>query len=911
MSSGGAFFLILVAGAYLVLPVAALILAIVALGKGGRAERALKEREKETEALRARLLKMEQRLTRLEAGGPLRAEEEAPAPPAPRPAPHTQPPAAPAAPMIPGPVLASAERPPSIPVAAPAPSAAVPTTTPPTSRPSAPQPPREKGPGLEERLGARLPVWIGSVALALAGAYLVKYSFDRGLLSPPMRVILGVLFGLVLLGGGEWLRKRSPYVAAGLGAAGIADLYACFLAASNLYHLIPPLLGFGLMAATTALAVVLSMRHGALIAVLGLVGGFFTPVLIHTGEMRPGPLFAYLFILEVGLLAVTRQKRWWPLAGLTLLSGMAWVAAWIGLAFKPWHAPWVGGFVVASAGAFALFGLLGREEDEGLEGAPTIITWASLGSGLLMMAVLAGADHYSALEWGFLGLLGAGCLVLGRMVPSYEGLAWVSALGCAALMVVWGAGLDDPSLPRFLLTASALGALFAAGAYACLWGSEHPHRWAALSAVSGIAYLLLAYGGEHLVRDETHWGLPALVLAGVFAALALPVASRRRTMPSGDLALAALAVAVTAFVSLAVPFELKDEWMTVAWAMEVVALAWVAGALELPALRTLVWPLGAIVAARLLLNPEVLTYPTGTMPVLNWILYGCGVPALAFCLAAWLVHRQRDAKLSRALQWGAMGFGLALVALEVRQSFHPGDLAASKLGLLEAGAITLAVMAYALALLGARERWPLSCLEWGGKLALGLGLFWCGLVEVLALDPLWTRESVGALPVLNHLVWLYGGPAALALAGAWLLDSRGEKVLPRLLGVVGVGLAFVLLTLEVRQAFQGAFLDGHSMASSEKYAYSIAWVLFGTVLLVMGIATRGPVLRFASLAVMLLAVGKVFLYDTAELRDLYRVFSFLGLGLSLLLLAFLYQRFVFGGPRAPGPDAGPGTGGGA
>ena len=908
MSSGAAFFLVLVAGAFLILPVAALILAILAMSKGGRAERALKNLVKETEALRARLLKMEQRLTRLEAGGTLKAEEESPAPQASRPAPHVEALAAPVVPPPPGPAIASAERPPSIPVAVPPPSVAAMPSAPSVPRPAAPQPRREGEPGLEERLGARLPVWVGSAALALAGAYLVKYSFDRGLLSEPMRVVLGALFGLVLLGGGEWLRKRSAYVAAGLSAAGIADLYACFLAAANLYHLIPPVLGFGLMAATTALAVVLSMRHGALIAVLGLVGGFFTPVLIHTGEMRPGPLFAYLFILEVGLLAVTRQRRWWPLAGLTLLSGMAWVAAWIGLAFKPWHAPWVGGFIVASAGAFALFGLLGREEGEGLEGTPTLITWASLGSGLLMMAVLAGADHYSALEWAFLGLLGAGCLVLGRMVPSYEGLAWVSALGCVLLMSVWGAGLDEPSLPRFLLTASALGALFAAGAYACLWGSERPHRWAALSATSGIAYLLLASGGERLVRDETHWGLPALVLAGAFAVLALPVASRRRTLPSGDLALAALAVAVTAFVSLAVPFELKDEWMTVAWAVEVVALAWVAGALDLPSLRTLIWPLGVIVAARLLLNPEVLTYPTGTMPVFNWILYGYGVPALAFCLAAWLVHRQREDALSQVLQWGAMGLGLALVALEVRQSFHPGDLAASHLGLVEAGALTLAVMAYALALLGAQGRWPLSCLEWGGKLALGLGLLWCGVAEVLALGPLWTRESVGDLPILNHLLWLYGGPAALALAGAWLLDSRGEKVLPRLLGVAGIGLAFVLLTLEVRQAFQGAFLDGHAMASSEKYAYSIAWVLFGTVLLVLGIATRGPVLRFASLAVMLLAVGKVFLYDTAELRDLYRVFSFLGLGLSLLLLAFLYQRFVFGGPRAAGPRVGPGTG---
>jgi uncharacterized membrane protein len=45
---------------------------------------------------------------------------------------------------------------------------------------------------------------------------------------------------------------------------------------------------------------------------------------------------------------------------------------------------------------------------------------------------------------------------------------------------------------------------------------------------------------------------------------------------------------------------------------------------------------------------------------------------------------------------------------------------------------------------------------------------------------------------------------------------------------------------------------------------------------------------------MLLAIVKVFVYDMSALSDLYRVFSFLGLGVSLLLLAYLYQRYVFG-----------------
>lgn len=906
------FFFVLMAIALLAMPVVAFIVALVAMSRANRASRALRDREKEAETLKTRLLRMEQRLASLEGRG-VAAPAEPPGVPAHAPEP-VHPAAVPAAPA-PQPaaaIPAAVPKPPAVAVPAPVtprPQApAVPAPAPPVPpRPVAPVVPRPEGPGLEERLGARLPVWIGSIALTLAGAYLVKYSFDRGLIGPTMRVVLGILFAFALLGLGEWLLKRSAYVAAGLSASGVGVLYACFLAATNLYHLMPPVAGFALMAATTGLAVALSLRQGVLIAVLGLVGGFLTPVLISTGEARPGPLFAYLFLLEVGLLAVTRQRRWWPLSALTLLAAMGWVGAWLGFAFEPDHAIYLGLFIVASAAAFVVAWATAHVEERSPSAAPAYLAQGALGLALAMAGALAGVAHYGTLEWCFLGLLGAGCLLLARRDEQFEGLAWVAGLGTAGLVAVWAANLHPADLTAFLLTALGLGVLYALGAYACLWGAPRADRWAALSAASSLAFLLAAYWGERATVREMHWGLPALGLAALFAVLAAPVFQRRRDLPSGEGALAALAVGATALLSLAVALQLKEEWIAVAWALEVAALLWIGGALEVKALRTLAWPLAGLVLVRLLLNPEVASYPTGDLPLLNWILYGYGVPALAFALAAWFAAQQRDEALSSALQWGALALGLALVVLQVRQSFHPGRLDAPDLTLIESGCVAVAVMVYGLALLGVSGNWPLPSLSWGGKIATGLGLAACGLFPVLVLDPLWTKESVGAMPVLNHLLWLYGAPAALALAAAWLLRERGEVVLPRLLGVAATGLAFLLVTLEVRQAFQGELLDGRSMASSERYAYSAAWVVLGTVLLVLGIVTRGPVARYASLAVMLLAVGKVFLYDTAQLRGLYRVFSLLGLGASLFLLAFLYQRFVLRSPRPDGSGAAAGT----
>jgi uncharacterized membrane protein len=77
------------------------------------------------------------------------------------------------------------------------------------------------------------------------------------------------------------------------------------------------------------------------------------------------------------------------------------------------------------------------------------------------------------------------------------------------------------------------------------------------------------------------------------------------------------------------------------------------------------------------------------------------------------------------------------------------------------------------------------------------------------------------------------------------------------------------------------------------YAYSAAWLVLGVALLLGGVARCDQMMRMASLLIMLLTVGKVFLYDASELTGLWRVFSFLGLGLSLLALSWFYSRFVF------------------
>jgi len=705
------------------------------------------------------------------------------------------------------------------------------------------------------------------------------------------------------------MRRSAERISHGLSAAGVADLFACFLAGVQLYHVIPPSLGFVLMALTTAVAVGLSLRQGKMVALIGMIGGFLTPYLIRTGHPDVRGLFAYLFLLQVGLLAVAWKRGWTEIAGLALGGGLLWTFVWVAGPFQPDDAVFLGLFLLLSVASVLVAGLARRSVAG--EGPPLLaLTWAAVPGALLALAVVAGQGGFSTTEWAFFAILAAGVLVLARLEPAFHPLAWVAAGAAATLLAAWAAEAHGPlhaqEPDRFLATAAALGALFAGGAYAAHlpWrgrSADAPGRWASLSAAAGIVFFLIAWGATREQRTGG-WGAAALGGAVLYLVAALPVARRRRERPDDPgitAALAALAVAVTTFVSLAVPLQLERQWLTVAWALEVTALVWLAGKFRLPVLAGLARVMAILVAGRLLLNASVLDYPIGERPFFNWLLYGYGLPLLAFAAAAWLVRQQErqgepaDTRFATLLEAAALAFACALVTLEVRQLYHPGNPAGSRPDLAEAGSLVAAWALLGVGVLAVDRRTLLPSLEWGGRLLLAFAGGMAILLPGLLLNPLWDHGAVGERPIVNLLLWCHGVPAALLGAGIAELRRRGSRKLPAALTVVVLGLAFGLVTLEVRQAYHGTYLDAGPTSLAEGYTYSAAWILFGTALLILGVLGKGKPLRYAALAVMLVAILKVFLYDTANLSDLYRVFSFLGLGVSLLALAWIYQRFVF------------------
>ena len=173
-------------------------------------------------------------------------------------------------------------------------------------------------------MGVKGFAWVGGLALFLGVAFFVKYSFERNLVPPELRVAIGFLAGLGLLVGGVMMsRKDFPALSQTLCATGVVILYAVTFACRSIYHFefFGALPTFLLMALITTTAFLLAVRLNALVvAILGMLGGFLTPILLSTGHDNPLGLFGYIAILDAGLIVVALNRRWYFLTALAALG---------------------------------------------------------------------------------------------------------------------------------------------------------------------------------------------------------------------------------------------------------------------------------------------------------------------------------------------------------------------------------------------------------------------------------------------------------------------------------------------------------------------------------------------------------------------------------------------------------------
>lgn len=183
---------------------------------------------------------------------------------------------------------------------------------------------------LENLIGGQLLNRIGILALLLATAFFLKYAFDDNWVGPRGRVALGLLVGAGLLVYSQWLLLRGyRYFADGIAGLGAGVLYLSLFAAWNFYQLIAQEVAFAGMILVTAGLIALALgRDSERIALLALLGGMLTPLLLSTGRDAQLALFTYLAVLNASLLAVVFVRDWRTLEPLAIGGTVLYFVGW-------------------------------------------------------------------------------------------------------------------------------------------------------------------------------------------------------------------------------------------------------------------------------------------------------------------------------------------------------------------------------------------------------------------------------------------------------------------------------------------------------------------------------------------------------------------------------------------------------
>jgi uncharacterized membrane protein len=778
----------------------------------------------------------------------------------------------------------------------------------------------EKPASLEERIGTRWVVYVGGLALALGGLLLARYAIEQGFFGPGMRIVSGLALAIALIVFGEKLRRRDLATDAAtptpavLTAAGTTTAFGVIYAAHALYGFIGPGLAFVALGATALATLLAALLHGPAIAGLGLIGALGAPLLVHSSHPNPWPLAIYLAIVICAAYALARLRQWGWLAmsgtvGAALWGGVMSVsypeahgaAAHLHLAFHTALAAWF--FALDRRALFTSF-------DRCRKAANLVPALFALFAALQFGSFFADAPGGLDAVWCLCVAVIIGALALaGASRPAFApGLLLAAGAVVVELLILWprmsganGEGLTRPGLFHAFAVIGA-GAVAALSGHA-LWRNEDLSRRATTLLASAAALTpLLALWVTHEVSlnsgeietpmTKALWTGAALAVAAGYSGFARALRRRQPQAPSDLLALGLMASAGFAALALGLNFALESGALTVALALSALGAAFVESRLDMSALRKAVAAMGLVVAARLLWDPRIVGENLGATPVLNWLLFGYGVPALSFGLAARLLGRARQDRATRIAQTLAVVFSALLAFFEIRHAMTGGDMTALRASLSEFGLYAIAGFGFSHALLrfdtqGTRPVFGAFSRAFaiGATAGSAFGL-------LVAKNPYLDAVPVEGGAFLNALLLGYALPAVAAA----LLANTGARSgwFVRMTRLIALALTFAYVTLETRRVFQGAMIGWQSGAGSvEIYAYSVVWLAFGVALLGFGLLRGSLESRVASACVVLLAIPKVFFYDLGNLEGAARAFSFICLGAVLIGIGLVYQKIVF------------------
>ena len=608
------------------------------------------------------------------------------------------------------------------------------------------------------------------------------------------------------------------------------------------------------------------------------------------------------------------------LVGVALLLGIAVSRGWIDESART---------LLAAAISLAVLGAGVRQKERGRGGDAAFAASAAGLAGCFACVIVAGAVYALVPLWVALaGAVATGALATVLAVRwRAAGIGALGILGALLSPVLVGA---PPSGALMLMLVVVSGSATAV----LLW-----QRWTWLGFA---AFTIVTYQwGRYAIDTESVAAAVAVMTTFGLLTAAGAVGFDLRTRSGGVRAGSAVLLALNAVTLACVGALALWDWDTSlldGWLVALAAVHLAGGLLALRSRRSSeALALTVLAIATLLGDLAFGALVSGLPLVLGWAAGAVG--------AAALVRRAVPGSARAKLAEAGLGGHLALAlghALVDEAPAHAAGGHGSATALCALAAVAAACMASSRLVAGGDLR-RRAVLEGLGMVVLAyltasmlgglaLALAWAGEAVALALvarpwrardvaepDPIALAGAIGFLGLAGALtVARLAPPAAIvdglghplqaalalaAVAAGGLAVARALPAAPRAPLYAGVAVLVLFgVSIELVTPFQpgaggGLGVPDLGLRQQGQALLSAVWALAGVALLVAGLVRDHPALRRGALALLGLTVAKVFLYDLASLTSLYRVASFIALGLLLLAGAFAWQRVRPGPPR--------------
>jgi len=790
---------------------------------------------------------------------------------------------------------------------------------------------------LEKFIGENLLSKIGIVVLIIGVGIGVKYSIDNNLISPLTRIILGYIFGFGLVGLGVKLKPKYHNFSAVLVSGGMAIMYFVTYFGYSLYGLIGQGSGFGLMAMFTVFTVAAAVVYNRqVIAHIGLVGAYAVPFLLSSDSGNYRALFIYIAIINTGILAISVWRYWKPLFFTSFAFTWLIFYAWFLTKYSVEHFYLALTFLAAFFAIFfatKIIHVVFHDERDDIEAKASAAV-----TGFVFYAFCLAVSNAELSLFQFTTLftyIAAMTAILLLLSFRFFGkpIVYVAFAFVWIIYAAWFTNRYEPEMQ------SATAAVFAAIFFAIFYALSIAYRLiderfgmiehAGLVLTNSFVF----YGFGYAIVDGQQYATNFLGLytAG-HAAMHFAVAALVNKMRSlADDVIQVLTILILTFASIAIPVQFDGNAVTMIWAVEAALLFWFGRARGVRLFEYFSYPVMVLATGSLFLdwaasymNRTLFPSEFNLRPLANgdFITAAVFVTALAF-----IYLTNRDEKFEAAIDKDfvkPIGYALAVIGvfvfynmfrIEIGNYFHmhaaelraaSGDPRVTANGVADLGRFNVVwqlnyTMFFLAAMAAVNLRRIRSSALALANVAIALLTFLVvatvGMFLFYELRVSYVGNSVehelliGSMnATIRYITYAFAG-ALLYMLYEYSRDDLMTKwmshdVLKYGFEAVVYSFCFIAASCELVN-LMGQFY----IPDATKLGLSILWGVYALMLIVIGIARNKKHLRIAAMALLGVTLAKLFFYDIADLDTIPKTILFVSLGITLLVISFLYNKY--------------------